>query len=53
MPLLWRDSVIGWANASSEGGTLNVQAGFVEKRPSDAQFQSELDAEISRLRAFL
>ena len=53
MPLLWRDSVVGWANASTENGTLNVQVGFVEKRPSDPQFQSELDAEISRLRTFL
>ena len=46
-------AVIGWANASTENGTLNVQVGFVEKRPSDPQFQSELDAEISRLRTFL
>jgi uncharacterized protein len=53
MPLLWRDSVIGWANASTENGALNVQVGFVEKRPSDPQFQSELDAEISRLQTFL
>jgi uncharacterized protein len=53
MPLLWRDSVIGWANAGAENGTLNVQVGFVDKRPSDPHFQSELDAEIGRLRSFL
>jgi uncharacterized protein YcaQ len=53
MPLLWRDSVIGWANAKNEGGTLTVQVGFVEKRPTDSQFQSELDGEIGRLRTFL
>jgi hypothetical protein len=53
MPLLWRDSVVGWANANNEGDTLTVQVGFVENRPADSQFQSELDAEISRLRTFL
>jgi uncharacterized protein YcaQ len=53
MPLLWRNAVIGWANAGSEGGTLNVQVEFVEKRPSESGFQLELDAEVSRLRSFL
>jgi uncharacterized protein YcaQ len=53
MPLLWRDSVIGWANARTEGERLNVDVGFVERRPRDADFQSELDEEISRLQTFL
>ena len=53
MPLLWRDSVIGWANARTEGELLNVEVGFVEKRPRDADFQLELDKEISRLETFL
>jgi uncharacterized protein YcaQ len=53
MPLLWRDGVIGWANARLEGGRLNVDAGFVEKRPDDKEFRSELEAEIDRLGTFL
>jgi hypothetical protein len=53
MPLLWRDSVIGWANARVERGRLNVEVGFVEKRPGDAAFRSELEAEIERLEIFL
>jgi uncharacterized protein YcaQ len=53
MPLLWRDSVIGWANARAEGELLNVEVGFVEKRPRDPDFQLELDREISRLETFL
>jgi uncharacterized protein YcaQ len=53
MPLLWGDAVIGWANASTNTGSLNVQVGFVEKRPADPVFQAELDAEISRLKTFL
>jgi uncharacterized protein YcaQ len=53
MPLLWLNSVIGWANARVEGGLLNVDVGFVEKRPEDSDFPSELDAEIARLESFL
>ena len=53
MPLLWRDVVIGWANARVEEGRLKVDVGFVNRRPKESAFQSELDAEISRMRAFL
>ena len=53
MPLLWRDSVIGWANARTGGELLNVEVGFAEKRPGDPEFQFELDKEISRLETFL
>jgi hypothetical protein len=53
MPLLWGDVVIGWANASVEGKRLNVEVGFVSKRPNDADFRSEMDAEIGRLQTFL
>jgi uncharacterized protein YcaQ len=53
MPLLWGDNVIGWANARVEQGLLNVATGFVDKRPKDAAFRTELDAEIARLQRFL
>jgi uncharacterized protein YcaQ len=53
MPLLWGDAVIGWVNARVDGERLNVEAGFVEKRPHDSDFQSELDAETGRLATFL
>jgi uncharacterized protein len=53
MPLLWRDSVIGWANARLDDARLNVEVGFVETRPDDKQFVSELEAEIDRLGSFL
>lgn len=53
MPLLWRDAVIGWANTGPRKETgVDVQVGFVEKRPAEREFQLELDAEISRLRIF-
>jgi uncharacterized protein YcaQ len=53
LPLLWRDAVIGWANAALVGGALEVETGFVGKRPRDAAFRRELDAEIHRMSAFL
>src|SRR5215813_4022740 len=53
MPLLWCDAIIGWANASVAGDELNVEVGFVDKQPTDADFRSELECEIARLAAFL
>jgi uncharacterized protein YcaQ len=49
MPLLWGDKVIGWANARVSGGQLNVEVGFVGRRPSEKSFCSELELEIARL----
>jgi uncharacterized protein YcaQ len=53
MPLLWRDAVIGWVNARMEENHLVSEVGFVEKRPKEQDFKSELDAEIGRLETFL
>lgn len=54
LPLLWRDAVIGWANASAAGGTLAMQFGYVAGRaPREAAFRRELEAEVERLREFL
>jgi uncharacterized protein YcaQ len=53
MPLLWRDHIVGWANAKVVEGRLNVQVGFVGKPPKERDFNVELDAEISRMEAFL
>jgi uncharacterized protein YcaQ len=50
LPLLWRDEVIGWANANSDRTTLQVAVDFVRKAPRDAAFRLELDAEVERLR---
>ena len=51
MPLLWGDRVIGWANAQASGGKLDVEVGFVGKRPREKSFSSELELEIERLNA--
>jgi uncharacterized protein len=53
MPLLWRDSVVGWANAGVDAERLKIDVGFVDKRPSDTDFGRELEAEIVRLETFL
>jgi uncharacterized protein YcaQ len=53
LPLLWRDAVIGWANAAWNNGRLDCQLGFVNNQPRDPHFKRELETEISRLRTFL
>jgi uncharacterized protein YcaQ len=53
MPLLWGEAVVGWANVGVVGVDLNVELGFIEKRPREKDFNSELEAEIARLRFFL
>jgi len=53
MPLLWGEAVVGWANVGMVKGDLNVELGFVEKRPREKLFSLELDAEITRLKSFL
>jgi len=54
MPLLWRDSVIGWGNLSVRNGSFESEFGYVASRPPpDRAFKRELDNEMDRVRAFL
>ncbi len=54
LPLLWRDRVIGWANASVEDQRLRVQPGYVAgKAPRDAAYRSALQEEAARMASFL
>ncbi len=54
LPLLWRDSVIGWANVARTDGELHAEIGYVAgKAPRDRLFARELEAELERMRAFL
>ena len=52
-PVLWRDFVIGWANVRAIDDRLEAEIGFVEKRPRDAAFTRELDAELERFARFM
>ncbi|HEY2559460.1 MAG TPA: crosslink repair DNA glycosylase YcaQ family protein [Caldimonas sp.] len=53
LPLLWRDQVVGWANASVVNGRLRVVPGYANGAPRDPAFRRELAAERERLAAFL
>ena len=54
LPLLWRDQVIGWANAAVQDGRLQLQCGYVTGRaPRDTAFRRALDEERYRLARFL
>jgi uncharacterized protein YcaQ len=53
LPLLWRDRVVGWANAEIEKGRLKVSVGFAQTRPRDKAFKAALEAEIAKLEWFL
>ena len=53
MPLLWKDDVIGWVNASRTPTGLKVEPGFINSRPKGRTFAAEYDAEVARLEAFL
>jgi uncharacterized protein YcaQ len=54
LPMLWRDRVVGWANARVAGEKLDVQLGYVAAgRPRERAFALELEAEIERMRSFL
>ncbi|NDP43140.1 MAG: winged helix-turn-helix domain-containing protein [Aromatoleum sp.] len=51
LPMLWRDDVIGWANANLAAGRLDVELAFVRSRPRSAAFRRALDGELARLAA--
>jgi uncharacterized protein len=53
MPMLWRDRMIGWVNATVVEGTLQVTPGFVKSAPRGRDFASAFAAEVARLEAFL
>lgn len=54
LPLLWRDQVIGWSNAASQGGCLTVQPAYVAGHaPRDAGLRAALHDEVARMSCFL
>jgi uncharacterized protein YcaQ len=54
LPLLWRENVIGWANASVVGQNLTVDVGYIGGTPPRGRrFRQALAEEDGRLRAFL
>jgi uncharacterized protein len=53
LPLLWRDKVVGWGNVSVRDGELVADIGYADGPPRDSAYAPALEAELSRMRAFL
>src|SRR5688572_30175011 len=54
LPLLWRDSVVGWGNLAVASGRLASSFGYASGRaPKDVAFRRELGAEVARIETFL
>ena len=49
LPMLWRDRVIGWANAAASPNKLDVELGFVKSKPRDRAFAREIEREIDAM----
>jgi len=50
---LWKDDIVGWANANIHNGKLRIDVGFAKSCPRGAAFRHELKAESERLASFL
>lgn len=53
MPLLWRDQIIGWANARVEAARLKVELGYIKSPPRSRAYRHALDAEIEAMTTFV
>jgi uncharacterized protein len=53
LPLLWRDQVVGWANASVRAGRLALATRFAQPTERNAAFRAALADERARMAEFL
>jgi uncharacterized protein YcaQ len=54
LPILWRDAVVGWANAAVRDGRLELTRGFASGRaPRDRGFRAAWDREVAAFERFL
>jgi hypothetical protein len=53
MPVLWRDHIVGWANATVEEGRLKVGFGYIGRRPKDRAYKEAAANEAVQLAKFL
>ncbi|MGE0097622.1 MAG: crosslink repair DNA glycosylase YcaQ family protein [Hydrogenophaga sp.] len=53
LPVLWGETMVGWANLRMERGRLKYQLGFAGTRPIGTAFQRALDEELARFEVFL
>ena len=53
LPLLWRDNVVGWVNASVINDRLILKIGYAHKAPRSKAYREALEEEASRMANFL
>lgn len=53
LPVLWREQIVGWANATVESGRLMVAFGYVAGRPDEREYREAVELEVDRLARFL
>ena len=53
LPMLWRDRVVGWGNASVRDGRLSLKLGYPVGTIREPEFRAEVAAERARLTEFL
>lgn len=53
MPVLWRDRVVGWSNASLVNDRLKVELGYAGKRPREKAFRRCAEKEVASMAEFL
>jgi len=53
LPLLWREQVVGWANAAVREGRLDLDVGFAGAPEKSAPFRAALADERERVAEFL
>ena len=53
LPVLWRETIIGWVNAGFSDGVLSLERGFINRPPRGQDFVRAFDAEAARLEQFL
>ena len=53
MPVLWREHIVGWANATVESDRLKVKFGYATGRPKEKEYREAAELEVVRLASFL
>ena len=53
MPVLFKDQVVGWANAKVDNHVLHIEMGYAKKRPRPKLFRVLAEAEAEAIATFL
>jgi uncharacterized protein YcaQ len=54
LPMLWRDTVVGWVNVTgATNASFSVAPGFIDRAPRSKAFTQAFDREVARLRRVL